>query len=266
MSEHFEYDNDPNIICLNDAVLLHSNRKGIVRYISDKTQNRIAVGIELTEPNPSQPADVSKLFKCKPNHGILIPLTQIARKIMPQELLNQLQFLTDKMHKYHAQVEHLRKKIVENENQTCSFITNQFLSTHNTQHTRPRRNRHHKDSDRQREYVAHHNKKQKRNTHDMTHSLCMMNGLHGMITQYKTKDKVLSPMKRQSPSKSTNGSHAKHHKHVQIKDDHRHPQLTNVVISTDLDETFSNPSVETVHSHMGHVDGINSNESSNHIT
>eukprot|EP01084_Bolivina_argentea_P263300 445601_1 len=141
MSSQIEYDNDPNIICLNDAVMLHSNRKGVVRYISDKKQDRIAVGIELTEPNPSGFADVSKLFACKPHHGILIPLTQIARKIMPEELLMQLHLLTNKINKYHKQIEELRHKIIENENQYASWITNQFLSANNNNIIQQRHNR-----------------------------------------------------------------------------------------------------------------------------
>eukprot|EP00485_Elphidium_margaritaceum_P009275 CAMPEP_0202693306 /NCGR_PEP_ID=MMETSP1385-20130828/7459_1 /ASSEMBLY_ACC=CAM_ASM_000861 /TAXON_ID=933848 /ORGANISM="Elphidium margaritaceum" /LENGTH=499 /DNA_ID=CAMNT_0049348967 /DNA_START=31 /DNA_END=1530 /DNA_ORIENTATION=+ len=129
MAMQVEYENNPNVICLNDAVVLHSNRKGIVRYISDKSQDRVAVGIELTEPNATKFADIDKLFKCKPYYGILVKLTQIARKIMPEELLSQIQFLTDKMNKYKKQMDDLREKLVLNENQYSTWMTTQFLSS-----------------------------------------------------------------------------------------------------------------------------------------
>merc|ERR1712032_765507 len=73
---------------------------------------------------------------------------------MPEELLIQLQFLTNKVNKYHKQIEDLRSKLVQNENQYASILHHQLLSANHTQHNH-RHHRSHHSNNRHRDYISH---------------------------------------------------------------------------------------------------------------
>lgn len=132
-----EYENNPTIMCLGDIVLTKSNRPGIVRYISDKSKKMKWIGLELTEP-VQLTADIKNLFKCKHDkHGILVPLNQIHRKIMPQELLWELSDVKLEVVECEKKIAQLQAKLIANENNYAKFFADQLLNDSTILHVNP---------------------------------------------------------------------------------------------------------------------------------
>eukprot|EP01084_Bolivina_argentea_P201493 344415_1 len=81
---------------VGDCVLL-SKTIGIVLFIGpvdwDKESSTTYVGLELVSsiPNGHNGCYHNKhYFKCKPKHGVLLPISSVVRKIKPRELIYRL--------------------------------------------------------------------------------------------------------------------------------------------------------------------------------
>ena len=103
---------------IGDVVLLQKTIASVM-YIgpvhwNNDNINDLYVGLELPEPIPNGhngTYDNTLYFKCKPKHGIILPITTIIKIITPQELLSKLSSFKQKLNQINAENEKIKQEI-----------------------------------------------------------------------------------------------------------------------------------------------------------